>query len=99
MNLQAETIGYLTTLGLSHIRDNLNQLLPGINAKEISYLEFLHLITKEEIAARELRARDRRLSSADFPYVRHPGDYDHNFNNSVTKRQITQLLDLSWIEA
>ena len=69
MTLQAETIGYLTTLGLSHIRDNLNQLLPDINGKEISYLEFLHQIMKEEIRAREKRARDRRLSSADFPYI------------------------------
>jgi DNA replication protein DnaC len=99
MTLQAETIGYLTTLGLSHIRDNLNQLLPDINGKEISYLEFLHQIMKEEIRAREKRARDRRLSSADFPYIRLPDDYDYSFNNSVTKRQITQLLDLSWIEA
>ena len=99
MTLQAETIGYLTTLGLSHIRDNLNQLLPDINGKEISYLEFLHQIMKEEIIAREKRARDRRLSSADFPYIRLPDDYDYSFNNSVTKRQITQLLDLSWIEA
>lgn len=99
MTLQAETIGYLTTLGLSHIRDNLNQLLPDINGKEISYLEFLHQIMKEEIRAREKRARDRRLSSADFPYIRLPDDYDYSFNNSVTKRQVTQLLDLSWIEA
>jgi len=99
MTLQAETRGYLTTLGLSHIRDNLNQLLPDINGKEISYLEFLHQIMKEEIIAREKRARDRRLSSADFPYIRLPDDYDYSFNNSVTKRQITQLLDLSWIEA
>jgi len=29
MTLQAETAGFLTTLGLSHIRDNINQLLPG----------------------------------------------------------------------
>lgn len=99
MTLQAETRGYLTTLGLSHIRDNLNQLLPDINGKEISYLEFLHQIMKEEIIAREKRARDRRLSSADFPYIRLPDNYDYSFNNSVTKRQITQLLDLSWIEA
>lgn len=99
MTLQAETISYLTTLGLSHIRDNLSQLLPDITGGEVSYLQFLHSIAKEEIAAREKRARDRRLSSADFPYIRTPADYDYSFNNSVTKRQVTQLLDLSWVEA
>jgi len=99
MNLQAETLGYLTTLGLSHIRDNLSQLLPDITGEEVSYLEFLHKIVKEEIVARETRSRERRLNSADFPYIRTPDDYDHTFNNSVTKRQITQLLDLAWIEA
>lgn len=99
MTLQAETAGYLTTLGLSHIRDNLNQLLPEINGKEFSYLEFLHHIMKEELTARERRSRDRRICSAEFPYIRTPADYDYTFNNSVTKRQITQLLDLSWIES
>jgi len=99
MTLQAETAGYLTTLGLSHIRDNLNQLLPDINGKEISYLEFLNHIMKEELTARDIRSRNRRLSSAEFPYIRTPADYDYSFNNSVTKRQITQLLDLSWIES
>lgn len=99
MTLQAETAGFMTTLGLSHIRDNINQLLPDINGKEVSYLEFLHQILKEEVSARDKRARDRRLNSADFPYVRYPEDYDFSFNNSVTKRQITQLLDLSWVEA
>lgn len=99
MTLQAETLGYLTTLGLSHIRDNLSQLLPDITGEEVSYLEFLHKIVKEEIVAREKRSRERRLNSADFPYIRTPDDYDYSFNNSVTKRQITQLLDLSWVEA
>jgi len=99
MTLQAETAGFMTTLGLSHIRDNINQLLPDINGEEVSYLEFLHQILKEEVSARDNRARDRRLNSADFPYVRYPEDYDYSFNNSVTKRQITQLLDLSWVEA
>lgn len=99
MTLQTETSGYLTTLGLSHIRDNLNQLLPDINGKEVSYLEFLHHIMKEEMTARDKRSRERRLSSAEFPYIRTPADYDYTFNNSVTKRQITQLLDLSWIES
>ena len=99
MTLHAETVDYLTTLGLSHIRDNLNQLLPDINGKEISYLEFLNFIMREELAGRDKRSRDRRLKTADFPYIRAPADYDYAFNNSVTKRQITQLLDLSWIES
>jgi DNA replication protein DnaC len=99
MTILDQTISHLTTLGLSHIRDNISQLMPDINGKEMSYLEFLYHITKEELSARDKRARDRRLSSADFPYMRTPDDYDYSFNNSVTKRQISQLLDLSWIES
>ncbi|KNZ68155.1 chromosomal replication initiator protein DnaA [Thermincola ferriacetica] len=86
-------------MGLSHIRDNLNHLLPDINGKEMSYLEFLHQILKEEISAREKRSRDRRLQAAELPYVRTPDDFDYAFNNSVTRRQINQLLDLTWIES
>jgi DNA replication protein DnaC len=99
MTMHDETVSHLTTLGLSHIRDNLNRLLPDINGREISYLEFLNHIIKEELLARDKRSRDRRFSSAEFPYVRTADDYDYTFNNSVTKRQITQLLDLSWIES
>jgi len=74
-------------------------LLPDITGGEVSYLQFLHSLAKEEITAREKRSRDRRLNSADFPYIGTPDDYDYSFNNSVSKRQITQLLDLSWVEA
>jgi len=99
MTMQDETVSYLTTLGLSSIRDNLNQLLPDINGRELSYLEFLHHILKAELLARDKRSRDRRLQAAEFPYIRTPDDYNYTFNNSVTKRQINQLLDLTWIES
>jgi len=99
MSVYEETLTSLTTLGLSHIRDNIDRLLPDINGKEVSYLDFLHNIIKAELTARDKRARERRLSSAEFPYIRTPEDYDYAFNNSVTKRQINQLLDLAWIES
>jgi len=99
MKTNEATMNYLTTLGLSHIRDNLDQLLPDINGKEMSYLDFLYHILKEEISAREKRSRDRRLQAAELPYIRTPDDFDYTFNNSVTKRQINQLLDLTWLES
>lgn len=98
MSINAELMNHLTTLGLSYIRDNLNQLLPDINGKEVSYLEFLHYLLGEEVSTREKRSKDRRLQAAEFPYIRNPEDFDYTFNNSVTKRQIAQLLDLTWIE-
>jgi len=98
MSINESTMNYLTTLGLSHIRDNIGHLLPDINGKEMSYLEFLHHVLKAEICARERRSRDRRLQAAELPYIRTPDDFDYTFNNSVTRRQINQLLDLTWIE-
>ncbi len=40
MSIYEETLNSLTALGLSHIRDNIDQLLPDINGKEVSYLDF-----------------------------------------------------------
>lgn len=37
MSVYDETLTCLTTLELSHIRDNIDQLLPDINGKEVSY--------------------------------------------------------------
>lgn len=99
MSITESTISHLTTLGLSHIRDNLSQLMPDITGNDMSYLEFLHHILREEISAREKRSRDRRLQAAELPYIRTPDDFDYTFNNSVTRRQINQLLDLTWVES
>lgn len=99
MDRQTETVSFLTTLGLSHIRDNLNQLLRDTTGEEISYLDFLHRLLNEEILARDRRSRERRLQSAEFPYLRKPEDFDYRFNNSVTKRQISELLELTWLES
>lgn len=99
MSITESTISHLTTLGLSHIRDNLSQLMPDINGNDMSYLEFLHHILREEISAREKRSRDRRLQAAELPYIRTPDDFDYTFNNSVTRRQINQLLDLTWVKS
>lgn len=99
MNKHTETLSYLGALGLTHLKDNFDHLLPSISGKEISYVDFLHSILKEEIMAREKRSRDRRLQAAEFPYIRYPDDFDYAFNNSVTRRQISALLELNWIES
>lgn len=96
-NLQAvKTL--LGELNLSHMKDNLDELLKPAIKEDISCLEFLHRALKEETAARSKRAFERRMKQAQFPYYTTIDDFDFGFQTSVTKRQMNQLTDLYWIE-
>ncbi len=99
MTKHNEVSTYLGTLGLAHINDNLDSLLMTASEKQISYLEFLGDILQGEVAAKEQKARNRRLQVAEFPYIRTYDDFDYAFQTSVTRRQINQLLELTWIES
>jgi len=64
----------------------------------LSCLEFLHRVLKQEAAARNAKSRDRRMKQAAFPYHKTIVEFDFGFQTSVTRRQIEQLLDMHWLE-
>ena len=98
MDSQTSVKDACTTLGLSHTRDNLDDILHEAQKTECSYLEFLTRITVSEIQYRQKKAADRRLKEAGFPYQRYLNDFDLDFCQSISKRQFKQLREMTWID-
>jgi DNA replication protein DnaC len=98
MNLTQAAKEDLQTLNLHHIESQLDKFLAEAKEKDWSYLDFIHHVMHKEVKYREDKSRERRLKKANFPYTKQMADFDFQFQKSVSKKQMNQLLDLNWIE-
>ncbi|MGI6421333.1 MAG: IS21-like element helper ATPase IstB [Syntrophomonadaceae bacterium] len=98
MNKLKETKTFLGQLKLAWMRDNLEKLVEEANRQDISYCDFLYSLTHGEIDAREQRASERRMTQAQFPFIKTVDDFEFAYQAGITKRQISQLLDMQWLD-
>ena len=96
-NLQ-QIKSYATSLSLVHTKNELEELLHEAESKEISYTEFLCRILGSEIRHRQDKAKERRIKETGFPYSKYLKDFDLNFCQSITRKQLNQLSELNWID-
>jgi len=86
------------TLGLIHTRDEMDNIINAAEKRDCSYLEFLQDILNSEIKHRQDKAMDKRIKEAGFPYPKSLHDFDLSFCKAITKRQLNQLSELTWID-
>jgi DNA replication protein DnaC len=98
MNKLKEAKTFLGQLKLAWMRDNLEKLVEEANRQDISYCDFLYSLTHGEIDAREQRASERRMTQAQFPFIKTVDDFEFAYQAGITKRQISQLLDMQWLD-
>lgn len=98
MDKLKELRSYATTLGLTHTRDHLETLLHEAEQKESSYQDFLTGTLHSEIRYRQNKAQEKRIKEAGFPYPKNLADFDLNFCQSITSRQLKQLSEFTWID-
>ena len=96
-NLQ-QIKAYATSLSLVHTKTELEHLIHEAESKEISYTEFLCRVLGNEIRYRQDKAKERRIKEAGFPYPKYLKDFDLNFCQSITRKQLNQLSELNWID-
>jgi DNA replication protein DnaC len=88
----------LGQLKMNHTIDNLDHLLETAIKEELTCLEFMKRALAGEVKFRNNKALVSRLRHAQFPYEATLADFDFNFQTSVSKRQLQQLLEFQWIE-
>lgn len=88
----------LEQLKMKYTIDNLDHLLEMAVKEELTCLEFMKRALSEEVNFRNSKALATRIRHAQFPYKATLEDFDFNFQNSVSKRQMHQLLDFQWVE-
>ena len=96
-NLQ-EIRSYATTLGLDHSKNELEKLIHSAETEELSYVTFMQKVLGSEIRYRQDKAKEKRIKEAGFPYPKYLNEFDLSFCQSVTKKQLNQLSELTWID-
>lgn len=89
---------YATSLSLVHTKKELENLIHEAESDESGYAAFLYDVLGGEIRYRQDRAREKRIKEAGFPYKKYLKDFDLNFCQSITRKQLNQLSELTWID-
>lgn len=82
----------LRKLRLSGIIKTLPIRIHEAEARDLPYQSFLESLLTDEINRRMSDLYNRRLKKAQFPFLKTMEDFDFDFNTSVKKREITNLL-------
>ncbi|MCP5513666.1 MAG: ATP-binding protein [Leptospiraceae bacterium] len=98
MKLDNETNDMLTNLSLRGMKDNLNKVINLAEKKNLSYLNFLNQLLKSEIDDRIRRRLQRNFSAAHFPSEKRIENFTVNLVKGISKLDISNLNDLSWID-
>ena len=99
MNVQLQEVkSMLGQLRLSGAREQLEELLVTAAKEEITLLDFTHRLLNQEVKARNANSLQRRMKQARFPEHKTVEEFDFGFQQSVSKHQILQLMDMWWVE-
>jgi DNA replication protein DnaC len=88
----------LTRLRLPRMRTILPEMVKTAETECWSYLNLLDSLLEEEVAQKEQRRIEGALKLSGLPYVKTIDEFDFAFQTGVNRRQIMNLLDLSFME-
>jgi DNA replication protein DnaC len=97
--LLAEVRGQLASLKLRHAAESLAAVAEQSAQEGWSPLKTLGTLLAAEQEGRAGKARTKRLKDAGFPYTATIEGFDFGFQRSVSKKQMLQLAELSWLES
>ena len=97
MNTVIEIKEMAKTLSLSNLSVNAQKILTESSDK--TNQQFLLEILRAEISLREQRSKERRFKQAALPTFKTLESFDTVFQTGITRQQLAQLGELSWIES
>jgi len=88
----------LKTVKLSFTAENLEKLLGNSTKEALSYEKFLERLLIKEIEFREAKKHEQRMKRALLPECKTLEEFDISEQQSLSKRQLNQLKELTWVE-
>jgi len=88
----------LTALKLKGIQLKIDELISEAETQKQSFLGFLNQILLCEIEDRAERRYRRNITAAHFPVPKNLIDFEYGRVQGITKSQVVQLQDFSWID-
>lgn len=99
MESKSQTIiEYASRLNLSGIREHHDELVRRATEDKISYSDFSLKLLQSEIDHRSKRDLERRMKAARLPLSHNLDQYEHDFQNGISKQQLNQLRECYWLE-
>ncbi|HDR68672.1 MAG TPA: hypothetical protein ENN61_06430 [Bacteroidaceae bacterium] len=101
MNASTKTkmiLDYAARLKLSGIHNGLEDIINHANEQKSSYVDFAMDLLKKEVDHRSKKDFERRQKAALLPMNHNLDDYDHSFNNGLSRQQFNQLRECMWLE-
>ncbi|MFW6271348.1 MAG: IS21-like element helper ATPase IstB [Bacillota bacterium] len=98
MNKKDKIISYLSILRLPAIKDTLDETLIQAEKEKMTYQELLYDIFHTEVKQKQEKARLRRLKQSRLNLNKTVDNFNYEFQSSISKAQIKQLLDFEWLE-
>src|SRR6056297_404173 len=89
---------YCRQFKLSGIAKNFEHILKDAQSTQVSYLDYLTNLLKIEAEVREAKSLERQLKVAKLPLKYDLMHYDYNVENGVSKTQLNQLRELTWLD-
>ncbi len=86
------------SLRFNCIADGLGELVSQAEANEMTHLEFAQMLADHELAMREKRRIRLNLKRASFPVLKRLEEFDYRWQTTITKRQVSRLLDFGFID-
>ncbi len=98
MNTYNSLNNNLEELGLNRFRENLDAYLDMIANGTKTALDALYELTEKEIRFRTEQSITGCVKVANFPYLKEINEFDFNFQPSLDKAKIKELMTLRFIE-
>ncbi len=93
-----EVKAQLGQLRLAGAKEQLDDLLATAVTEELTPLEFTRRLLNQELAVRNANSLKKRMKRACFPEQKRIESFDFAFQQSVSKQQMMQLMDMCWLE-
>lgn len=98
MGTLEEVISKYKNLRFNAMGSGLATLITRAEENELSLLQFAESLVDHELEMREDRRIKLNMKRAGFPVIKLLEEFDFKIQTTITKRQITSLLDFSFIE-
>lgn len=98
MKAYQNVINLLIALKLRGIQAKLDELITEAETQKQSFLSFLHQLLLTELADRAERRYRRNIAAAHFPVIKKLKDFEFGRVKGITKTEVSQLQDFSWID-
>ena len=81
-----------------HIIKNLESYLKYAKENDLSHLQFLSHIVRNEVHSRDQTAINMNIKKSKFPSIKTFDEFSYKYQHSITKRMVNEWLDFTWID-